>query len=255
MSNIIKTYNGFPERDVDVDALFALVPDETVLAVAGQDLELYDAQQCLVGTTVREHLAALSGKPAVPYVDVFDSEMVDKAAELFGGDVDDWHAVFIRVQFADDLPAIENAWTNRVLQAAENVDKPKVVLQRDVYDTLELSSYAFGGIGAGTYNEGDDDVTDYVGEDGELLDGSYESIGVEIIATPPRLLAPVCAVGHAAFSAIPRRFDWYALINGATITENDEAVLRINGRKGADDLEARVTFHEWARELNVVRGR
>lgn len=254
MSNTIETFGlGITDRDVDVDALFALVPDEIVLAVAGQDLELHNAQLCLVGTTVREHLAALSGKPA-SIGDISDLDMVIMAVELFGGDYDDWRAVFIRVQFNGDLPAIENAWTNRVIQAAENVDKPKIVLQRDIYDTLELSSYAFGGIGAGTYNEGEDDVTDYVGEDGELLDGSFESLGVEISVTPPNLLAPVCAVGHAAFSAIPRRFDWYTLVNGNTVSENDEAVTRINTRKGTLDVAARVTFHEWARELNVVRG-
>lgn len=243
---------GAPGPDVDLSALFALVPDEVVLAVASRDLELFNATTCLVGWTVREHLAALAGQSPVEG-DIQDLDILDEIVSALGGEFEDWRAVFIRVQFADDVQVIEAAWTNRVLQAAENVDKPKIVLPADIFDTLELSAYAFGGIGAGQYNEGQDDATDYVGNEGELLRMPV-TYDVEISgAQAPTLGEPICAVGHAAFAAIPRRFDWWTLINGNTISENDIAVRSINVRKGSLD-SVKVTFEEWARELNVVRG-
>jgi hypothetical protein len=239
---------------VDLSALFALVPDEIVLAVAGRDLKLFEYNQCLVGWTLREHLAALKGVLAED-IDLGYTNVSLQTSEELGGEMEDWRAVFLRVQFPDDVPTIEAAWVNRVVQAAENVDKPKIVLPADIFDTLELSAYAFGGIGAGTYNDGEDDATDFVGEEGELLNfrRGYDVEFQGADAPAPKLIAPVCAVGHAAFAAIPRSFDWFSMIDGNTITANDDAVEAINARKGVE-LSTKVTFEEWARELNVVRG-
>jgi hypothetical protein len=111
--------------------------------------------------------------------------------------------------------------------------KPRIVLEADVYDTLELSAYAFGGIGADDYGTDTDTSTPILA----LANG-----------------APMCAVGHAAFTALPG--DWWNLLPGGTITRNDAAVEAINVRKGkvGDDRYDRVTFAEWAKELNIVRG-
>jgi hypothetical protein len=96
------------------------------------------------------------------------------------------------------------------------------VLPADVYDTLELSAYAFGGIG-----------------------GMW----------PTENGRPHCAVGHAHFTewgcgevcnALKTALEYVANVN-------DSAVARINARKGADPA-ARVTFREWCDELGVVRG-
>lgn len=92
------------------------------------------------------------------------------------------------------------------------------VLPADVYDTLEFSALAFGGIGAGLWSD----------NDGQ----------------------PVCIQGHAlvdgsVFSCVSRA--------RLSIVTNDTAVAQINKRRGREP-EARVTWKEYTRELNIVRG-
>lgn len=104
------------------------------------------------------------------------------------------------------------------------------VLPADIYDTLELSAEAYGGIGRGEYFE-------------TLLSS----------ADP----APVCIVGHAVISGIERRvgdaqrvlLDAY----GIDILANDRAVERINRRRRLGEFE-RVPFPDWCAELGVERG-
>lgn len=96
------------------------------------------------------------------------------------------------------------------------------VLPADVFDTLELSALAYGGIGAGAFF---------------IYDG------------------PCCIHGHAYEAegngdvgiSLALRF---AGIHPAV---NDCAVNRINERKHKK-CESRVSFAEWCEELGVVRG-
>jgi hypothetical protein len=254
---IISTWAG---RPVNLGDLFAPIPDDVVLSVATRDLDLGEADRCLCGWVLREQLARAAGVDASEQtVDSF--RVVGGCVEAFGGDYDAWSAVFRGVTNYR-ARIIEEAWTNRVLDALEiadappivyNTRRPQLVLPADVYDTLELSAFAHGGIGADSYNTGNDSATEYVDDEGGLL-GRFgrPADGAE----SPALGAPVCAVGHAAFAAIPRRFGWYNLINGNTIDENDEAVMHINKRKGKTGAEVynRVTFEEWVSELNIRRG-
>lgn len=103
----------------------------------------------------------------------------------------------------------------------------KRVLPADVYDTLELSALAYGGIGAGRAFD--------------CPDGD-----------------PVCISGHIYFAAADLNDEEEmrnALLLGheAPIDVNDPAVRRINRRRGAP-LNARVPFDLWRAELGVERG-
>lgn len=106
----------------------------------------------------------------------------------------------------------------------------KRVLPADVYDALEFSALAFGGIGAGSY----------WGEcRGEEID------------------KPMCAIGHRWAIAPGEGEDsvtWAAFVS-ADIEEyvNDAAVRAINARLGKPQ-DSRVTFEQWCKELNVIRG-
>jgi hypothetical protein len=100
--------------------------------------------------------------------------------------------------------------------------KPRV-LPADVYDTLELSALAYGGIGGGMY--------------------------FEYGAADFRPKGPLCAIGHIAF-AMPgeppdNTWDAVDLLWPIDSTDNDRAV----GKSGN-----RISFAEWCRRLNVVRG-
>lgn len=106
------------------------------------------------------------------------------------------------------------------------------VLPADVYDMLELSALAFGGIGGPDVWEGDGDDA---------------------------FNCPVCIYGHAAFavaaSSIMDGPIYRALervdINGGI--ESDGAVYRVNERKRRPRT-SRIPFPEWCAELGVVRG-
>lgn len=101
----------------------------------------------------------------------------------------------------------------------------------DIFDALEFSALAFGGIGAGLYNE-------YV------FDADGERVPV----------APYCIVGHTA------------AICGSTLTvsptvydrlqpserDNDAAVRRINKRLGRK-LNTRVRWEEYVQEVGWER--
>lgn len=122
----------------------------------------------------------------------------------------------------------------------KRADLPKRVLPADVYDTLELSALAFGGIGAGDF------------WDGVAIDDAKNR-------------APCCVFGHAAFSEDPPTGIYHTYFppstevsiamdeSGLTVDTNDAAVQAINGRKAAL-WDARVSFDEWCRELGVTRG-
>jgi hypothetical protein len=103
--------------------------------------------------------------------------------------------------------------------------KPRI-LPADVYDTLELSALAYGGIGAGHY-------FDY----GDL--------------TRPK--APRCAFGHAylATTTSGRAFDWAENQLTDALTMADISPQDNDAAVGAAE---RIPFAEWCRRLNVVRG-
>ena len=105
------------------------------------------------------------------------------------------------------------------------------VLPADVFDTLELAAYAYGGVGAGS---------DYqYSEDGEL---------------PLCVFGLACEAGGSSFvGPVPDALGMAGISRGT----NDEAVRAINIRKGLSPhrLNSRVDFlTEWVPELNVVRG-
>ena len=100
------------------------------------------------------------------------------------------------------------------------------ILPADVYDALELSALAFGGIG------------------GDLMYDSHR---------------PRCLLGHIEFCdrgngemerAVRRAFGG----DVSLVEQNDPAVERINKRRGTYP-SARVPFDAWCKELNVVRGK
>lgn len=108
-----------------------------------------------------------------------------------------------------------------------NAIKAVRVLPPDVYDTLEFSALAFGGIGGERTT-----VTSTLG-----IDGSD----------------PVCAYGHIRNADCDSGSSvalWRADID---MSASDCAVMRINRRKGRFRLD-RVSFQEWCEELGVVRG-
>lgn len=106
------------------------------------------------------------------------------------------------------------------------MDKPQIVLPGDLYDGLQLSALAFGGIGCGRF---------------------YDKLG-----------DPCCVFGMANFGPELNHPGARLFEAGITTCEdsdthrgNDTAVRAINIRKGANQ-GARVTFEEWCAELNVV---
>jgi hypothetical protein len=105
--------------------------------------------------------------------------------------------------------------------------EPKV-LPADDYDTLEFSALAFGGVGRGVC----------------FSDGS-------ILGASPTAL-PVCLVGHA-YAVDPSPDYELRCRLGIDVYANDEAVKRINRRKGRG-INTRVSWKEYTRELNIVRG-
>lgn len=101
-----------------------------------------------------------------------------------------------------------------------------------VYDTLEFSTLVYKGVGGGS----------------AFL--NYMDLRPDV---------PMCIVGYAEFAANEARL-WEGPIcdalrdAGVTASTNDRAVRRINRRKGRKDLHARVSWREYTRELDIVRG-
>jgi hypothetical protein len=96
------------------------------------------------------------------------------------------------------------------------------ILPADVYDTLDLTAFVYGGIGAKAYS---------------------------------RAFQPSCALMQC-MEAEGGMFGemWKSLNNvGVFGDHNDAAVRAINRRKGRS-RNARVTFTEWCEELGIVRG-
>jgi hypothetical protein len=90
-------------------------------------------------------------------------------------------------------------------------------LPADVYDTLELSALAYGGIGHGQL------YTEF---------GNRES-------------GPCCALGHAYLADVGRDME-NALLAAKIDGAKNDAAFRAD--------EGRISFAEWCRRLNVVRG-
>jgi len=105
-------------------------------------------------------------------------------------------------------------------------------LPADVYDALELSALAYGGIGAGKDTE-------------NMYRCGYEADAI-----------PWCAYGHARAAQaliageVSRALSKIQLRPGGS----DFAVNDINLRLGSESINARVSFAEWCAELRVVRG-
>jgi hypothetical protein len=95
------------------------------------------------------------------------------------------------------------------------------VIPADVYDYLELSAEAAGGVGGWAFRDDQ---------------------GV-----------PVCIWGHAGDANASEVVD--ALSGtGISFVTNDDAVAEINAKIGVERHSARVPFALWAEELGVVRG-
>jgi hypothetical protein len=92
----------------------------------------------------------------------------------------------------------------------------QIVLPADVYDTLEFSALAYGGIGSGEWWHGG---------------------------------APVCYVGHLNFAGVISAV-WNSAPFGIDEEMNDVAVA---GKFG--EVRPRISFSEWCKRLNVVRGK
>jgi hypothetical protein len=108
------------------------------------------------------------------------------------------------------------------------------VLPADVYDTLEFSALVFHGIGQpNVFTDARNFGTGGCGE-------------------------PVCILGHAAFatdtnSGFHNRIGYALHAAGVAGRISDETVRRINARKKVSQY-ARVSWEEFTRELNIVRG-
>jgi hypothetical protein len=108
----------------------------------------------------------------------------------------------------------------------------KVVLPADMYDALELSAHAHGGIGAPrVFDVGD--------------------------------ATPCCFYGHASFVTNNGPEDSINNVISDKLCKHiagpgyysDEAVYAINVRLGKGSrCGDRVTFKQWAKEMNIVRG-
>lgn len=110
---------------------------------------------------------------------------------------------------------------------SETTTKAQRVLPADVYDALELSALAYGGIGAGSWSQWGGDMAG----------------------------APYCAFGHAGhLDAFGCHTVAEALADARIgVCTNDNAVIRINTRAGMPGMN-RVSFEDWCAELGVVRG-
>jgi hypothetical protein len=110
-----------------------------------------------------------------------------------------------------------------------DTEKITRVLPADVYDALELSAEAYGGIGAGQWHKND---------------------------------CPICFVGHVYYAGISETCDidpqWLRdamLLHDDSLEGlSDRAVRAINARNGIEDRESRVSFADWCAELGIVRG-
>lgn len=111
----------------------------------------------------------------------------------------------------------------------------KRVLPADVYDFLELSALAEGGISAGKFTRFDGRDLAHCG----CIHGHAGQALADDLELP-------CAEADEAREAL--------LAAGIDFPENDEAVRAINCRKGIPFADDPVTWREFVTELNVVRG-
>lgn len=130
--------------------------------------------------------------------------------------------------------------TSTLMPAAPKPNKR--VLQRDVYDTLELMALAFKGIGGGV---------DYRGDCPLCVHG----LAREAKPTVERIRGDKWVHVPCPASSYPENNKINEALENAGISRmtNDEAVAAINRRLGRPE-DARVTFKRWCRELGVVRG-
>ncbi len=124
-----------------------------------------------------------------------------------------------------------------------------LVLPADIYDTLELSALAFGGIGGGKWL-----VSEYVGDNrASFADNLFETV-------------PCCLEGHCDYATLAE-YNGGSELNAeieqllyendggpiSPIVFNDTLVERINRARGKPDT-ARVTFKSYVKYGNIVRG-
>jgi hypothetical protein len=108
-----------------------------------------------------------------------------------------------------------------------------------LFDYLEFSALAFGGIGAG--------------HELELGKKRYDAFD-----EPKKGEAPFCVWGMAYRKDDSEETDelFTLMENGIEIDDNDEAVRIINERKGktGEALNDRVSWPEYTKELGILRG-
>jgi hypothetical protein len=204
---------------------------------------------CLIGLL---HYAGAVGQDVVDPAALMDSKPVDEATRaLFGFS---WATSDVAVdQIRDELGLPRNHADMRssaqprvpFKKWAEYFNIQRAVeLPAKVYDALKASAEKFGGIGA----------------DRNFQDGGVFYVRcIEDLFFPDTYttVAPYCATGH--LKVIDGKDDGESLetvrnaLGGSVPRVNDPAVHTINKRKGAEP-DARVSFAEWADELNVVRG-
>lgn len=103
------------------------LPDDVVLEVAGQDLDLADSNSCLCGWALRGVMAKLQHtairKWNVERTENYASRHGGVCSALVnkvGGTYQDWHEIFIGVVGKEEtIAAVEHAWTLRVDEAVE----------------------------------------------------------------------------------------------------------------------------------------
>lgn len=121
---------------------FNLLPDDLVLYVAGQDFNGDDSNICLLGWTLRGHLAALTEQDPEDVEERharldgdygYKEDPNEYMARVFGGDKEVWQDIYIGVTatYEDDGdgdsyptgdiedPAVEVAWVDRVVTAVQ----------------------------------------------------------------------------------------------------------------------------------------
>ncbi|MFI5230735.1 MAG: hypothetical protein ACHQWU_16810 [Gemmatimonadales bacterium] len=97
------------------------VPDDIMLAVGSRDFALSTTERCVCGWVVREAIAKLTATPDAaevsPYRNAVCANVIDGCKKLFGYDGYEWDFLFQGV-LSEALPAIEEAFTLRVMEAA-----------------------------------------------------------------------------------------------------------------------------------------
>ena len=95
-----------------------LIPRDAILDMATRQFNMTDPTSCVCGWAIREHLALSTG------VSVEDASAYSGAgywanvSEMLGGTTNEWADIFNGVTNRVTLPAIEEAFTRRVMECA-----------------------------------------------------------------------------------------------------------------------------------------